>query len=122
MLKLCRCGKPIPIQQSSCDACKDKQKDRYKQYDQHARDKESNAFYHSREWIAKRREALTRDNGLCLHCLKKKRIKRAEMVDHIIPIKVDWSKRLSLNNLQSLCNSCHNIKTAEDKKKYPRGI
>ncbi|MFS1513957.1 HNH endonuclease [Chengkuizengella sp. SCS-71B] len=36
------------------------------------------------------------------------------MVDHITPIKEDWSLRLDLCNLQSLCHCCHNKKTAEE--------
>lgn len=59
-----------------------------------------------------------RDKGLCLHCKDNRKIKVADMVDHIIPIKVDPSLKLKLENLQSLCNPCHNRKTAEDKKKY----
>ena len=69
----------------------------------------------------KRLESLEKHHHLCVHCLKKNRIKKADMVDHIIPIKVNWSLRLSLNNLQPLCNQCHNIKTAEDEKKYGVG-
>ncbi|MDO6448097.1 HNH endonuclease [Oceanobacillus profundus] len=45
----------------------------------------------------------------------------AEEVDHIIPVKVDWSLRLDINNCQPLCHDCHNKKTAEDKRKYGRG-
>ncbi|WP_438800582.1 HNH endonuclease [Bacillus cereus] len=59
-----------------------------------------------------------RDKGLCLHCKNNRKITVADMVDHIIPIKVDPSLKLKLENLQSLCNPCHNRKTAEDKKKY----
>lgn len=43
----------------------------------------------------------------------------AEMVDHVIPIRVDPSRRLDLTNLQSLDNKCHAVKSAEDKLKYP---
>ncbi|MGG3452046.1 HNH endonuclease signature motif containing protein [Domibacillus aminovorans] len=41
-----------------------------------------------------------------------------DVVDHIIPIKIDWSLRLSLDNLQSLCQSCHNIKGTKDRQVY----
>ncbi|TWK49239.1 hypothetical protein CHCC20347_1522 [Bacillus paralicheniformis] len=30
------------------------------------------------------------------------------MVHHIVEVKQDWSKRLDLSNLESLCNACHN--------------
>ncbi|MFJ5625435.1 HNH endonuclease [Peribacillus loiseleuriae] len=59
-----------------------------------------------------------RDHGLCQHCLKDKRLIYADMVDHIIPIKIAWHLRVFLKNLQCLCNGCHAIKTAEDKRKY----
>ncbi|PAE58568.1 HNH endonuclease, partial [Bacillus licheniformis] len=32
----------------------------------------------------------------------------ADMVHHIVEVKQDWSKRLDLSNLESLCNACHN--------------
>ncbi|MFS0820769.1 HNH endonuclease [Bacillus sp. 1P02SD] len=53
-----------------------------------------------------------------MHCLQRKLITFAEMVDHIIPIKIAWHLRVYLDNLQSLCNQCHAVKTAEDKIKY----
>lgn len=118
LLKLCRCGKPIDAALSRCESCQDKHTDRHKLYDKNRRDKNSNSFYKSSEWIRVRKQALLRDHGLCQHCLRSKRIKHAEMVDHIIPIKEEWSLRLTLSNLQSLCNPCHNTKTAEDKRKY----
>ncbi len=120
MFKLCSCGKTISLNQFKCSTCQTKHIGRHKLYDKYKRDKDSTAFYKSKPWCIKRREALIRDKGLCQHCLKAKRIKQAEMVDHIIPIKEDWSLRLTLSNLQSLCNACHNKKTAEDKKLYKR--
>lgn len=97
---------------------KEKQRIRHRFYDKYKRDKEAAAFYKSKSWDLMRVEALRRDHGLCQCCLKEKEITYAEMVDHIIPIKIDWSLRLTLSNLQSLCNACHAIKTAEDKRKY----
>lgn len=38
----------------------------------------------------------------------------ATMVDHIKEIK-DGGSKLSLDNLQSMCLPCHNLKTAETK-------
>lgn len=87
-------------------------------YDLYKRDKKIREFYNSKEWKRLREQTLIRDKGLCQHCLKKNRITYADVVDHIVPIKVDWSLRLSLNNTQSLCNACHNRKTMEDKRKY----
>jgi 5-methylcytosine-specific restriction protein A len=103
-----------------CDNHQDKDKQRHKIYDQHQRDKKAAAFYNSKEWERSRLQALIRDYYLCQHCLKEKIIKLADMVDHIIPIKIAWHLRVFLNNLQSLCYSCHTKKTLEDKKKYGR--
>jgi 5-methylcytosine-specific restriction enzyme A len=89
-----------------------------KEYDKHKRNQQARAFYHSREWERLRQAALARDHYLCQHCLQHNRITRATIVDHIVPISVDWSKRLLLDNTQSLCHPCHNRKTAEDKRRY----
>ena len=58
-----------------------------------------------------------RDHGLCVQCRSNGIIKIGDVVDHIIPIRVDWSKRLEPINLQTLCHACHNKKTKEDEKK-----
>ena len=58
-----------------------------------------------------------RDHGLCVQCRSKDIIKIGDVVDHIVPIRVDWSKRLEPSNLQTLCHACHNKKTKEDEKK-----
>jgi len=63
-----------------------------------------------------------RDAGLCQHCLNAKTITLADMVEHIIPLKVAWHLRLVMANLQSLCNQCHAVKTAEDKRKYGKSL
>lgn len=46
---------------------------------------------------------------LCNHCGG-----IATMVDHIVPTKVNWDKRLEKENLQPLCWGCHNTKTAKE--------
>ncbi len=73
-----------------------------------ARDPELAAFYRSPEWETIRRVALMRDKGLCQHCLKAGKITYANTVHHIVEVRDDWSKRLDLANLVSLCHACHN--------------
>ena len=51
--------------------------------------------------------------------MKNNKLTDATLVDHIIAIRVDPSRRLDPSNLQSLCNSCHIEKTREDMKKFP---
>ncbi|MDO7487031.1 HNH endonuclease signature motif containing protein [Peribacillus frigoritolerans] len=55
-------------------------------------------------------------NPLCEHCLLMDKVTPMDVCDHIIELKDDWSLRLDISNLQSLCNSCHNKKTAKVKK------
>lgn len=38
----------------------------------------------------------------------------AEIVDHIVPVDVAPGRRLDDSNLQSLCRSCHAVKTNAD--------
>ena len=77
-------------------------------YDQHLRDKRAEAFYKSRAWVAARWRVLIRDNYLCQECLRQGYIIRADTVHHKIELKEDWSKRLQIDNLVSLCTECHN--------------
>lgn len=93
-------------------------KERHKHYNKYKRDEQSQKFYNSREWKRTRLTRLQKDKYLCIRCKEDNKITHADMVDHIIPISVDWSKRLDVDNLQSLCNKCHAIKTADDKRRY----
>ncbi|MGJ9381521.1 HNH endonuclease [Salipaludibacillus sp. CF4.18] len=89
-----------------------------KQYDMYARDQKSRQFYNSSEWKAVRNVARARVNNLCEICLNEDVITVADVADHIIPIKVNWNKRLELSNIQMCCHFHHNLKTQEDKRKY----
>lgn len=82
--------------------------DARKQYDTN-RDKKYVSFYNSTQWIKLRQVALSRDNGLCQHCLKSGQIATADVVHHMIEVKINWYLRLSLVNLISLCNAHHNL-------------
>lgn len=101
--------------------CKDHEyliAERNRDYNHYRRDPTIDAFYKTVAWQKVRQQALIRDHGLCVICKHGKKITVADMVDHIVPIRVDWSLRLDLKNLQSLCDSCHKSKTAEDKRRY----
>ncbi len=76
-------------------------------YKQSRTDRREQLFYTSTIWLKTRAKALSRDNGLCQHCLRGGVVTLADMVHHIIGIKVNWSLRLVLSNLISLCNGCH---------------
>ena len=70
-------------------------------------------FYQSRQWRVLRAVKL-QQNPLCEECQRQGRLTPAQMVDHIVPIN-KGGEPLALENLQSLCNRCHSIKTAKDK-------
>lgn len=82
--------------------------ERERLYDRQQRDPRVVEFYHSAAWRALRERALVRDAYLCQPCLRERRIARADTVHHIVPIEQDWSRRLDLRNLESVCRACHN--------------
>lgn len=128
MLKLCKCGNPILIQVKECGKCSVSKGESNRSYDKYKRDKQSSDFYNSRNWRVLSNEVYIEQQGLCQICLQNKKLVtgtydkngtyKRNIVDHKIPIKVDWCKRLDKENCWVLCQSCHNKKTAEDKKKY----
>ena len=80
------------------------------------RDKEEVSFYKTYKWT-KTSKNYRKRNPLCVECLEKGRTRKADVVDHIVPIK-HGGELLNEENFQSLCHSHHNMKTAKDKKKY----
>lgn len=82
-------------------------------YNRTARDPEAQAFYESPEWRKLRVLHLKR-NPLCEKCFADGKITAAVIVDHKVGIK-DGGGRLDGENLQSLCRSCHNKKTAQER-------
>jgi 5-methylcytosine-specific restriction endonuclease McrA len=76
-------------------------------------DKSNAKIYSSRQWRKLRHLVLSKQ-PLCVMCRKKGRYTTANTVDHILPINKGgavWNP----DNLQSLCSSCHNRKSATDK-------
>ncbi|KXZ40019.1 5-methylcytosine-specific restriction enzyme A [Alkalithermobacter thermoalcaliphilus JW-YL-7 = DSM 7308] len=113
--KTCKCGTIISYEKQHCNKClaeiEKKRKEHQKKYDQeirYKRDKKYHVFYKSDEWKRVKTLALVRDKGLCQWCLKEGRVRSADVVHHIQEIKKMWEKRLSLDNLVSLCHECHN--------------
>jgi len=86
--------------------CEIHRKQAYKEYAKTRDDKEAIAIYSSKKWKLARKQALFRDDGWCVHCKEVP----ADLVDHIKEIK-DGGSPYDLDNLQSLCKSCHNKKT-----------
>lgn len=109
--KFCRCGKIIPQELKMCKECQEKidrsNKKAYKDYKKNRRDIKEQKFYCSKEWIITRDTVKQRDKGLCKVCLSKGNIVYTDTIHHIEPLKEEWSKRLCMSNLISVCDRCH---------------
>lgn len=81
----------------------------------HHYDDQGNNIYRTPKWrrVSKAKRKL---NPLCEHCLAMGISRMAQLVDHIIEIE-DGGPMWQLENLQSLCNGCHNRKTGQEKRK-----
>lgn len=78
-------------------------------------------FYKSKEWRKLRAIAKRRDHYECQLCKGAGSYAQGEMVHHIKEVKDYPELALTLNNLQTLCNSCHNRvhdKLPNQKKKF----
>ena len=67
-------------------------------------------FYHSREWLAKRQEVINRRGAWCEVC----GMGGTLHLDHKVEVR-DGGALLDDDNLQLLCQPCHNRKTARVK-------
>ncbi|WP_376716159.1 HNH endonuclease [Vagococcus lutrae] len=114
-LKQCNhagCRALIPYDTSYCDKHK---KSRFETYNKHRwkTKKEYLQFYNSKAWRQLSHVVKVETFNICERCGAE-----GTVSDHIIPTEVDWNKRLERENIQRLCDSCHAIKTHEDKRKY----
>lgn len=78
--------------------------------------RKKNDLYYTDQWRKIRLIKLNL-NPICEHCEKRGIVTAAKVIDHIIPIEQGGDK-LSLDNLQSLCRRCDNIKSGKDAHKY----
>lgn len=65
-------------------------------------------FYKSRTWMTLRLHALRRDKNECQICKSKGKYRKADCVHHMKEVKEYPELALTLDNLQCLCNACHN--------------
>lgn len=109
------CGKLVEYGKAYCSehqpAAEEHKRDATRVYDDKRRE---TRFYHGTRWQKLRRTFLAR-HPLCEVCLRANRIESAKIVDHIKEI-ADGGARYDADNLQALCQSCHNKKTATEKK------
>ncbi len=71
------------------------------------------AFYNSTAW-KKKRAAHRKSEPFCRRCNTEGRFVLGEMVDHIVPMREGGSP-FDDDNLQTLCNFCHNRKRQTEK-------
>ncbi|WP_270940892.1 HNH endonuclease signature motif containing protein [Romboutsia lituseburensis] len=110
--KMCaRCQKIIDYGNRYCKECQEiedaKNKQRCRNYNKNKRDKESQAFYNSKDWKSVVEVVKNRDKGLCLHCLFNNKISYYNVVHHIEELNENKDKALDIDNLICLCHSCH---------------
>ncbi len=67
-------------------------------------------FYKSYEWRKLRYQVIKRDGGRCLMCGSAPEDGAVLNVDHIKPLRANWSLRLDPTNLQTLCGICNHGK------------
>lgn len=89
-----------------------------KQYNNEIRFNKDNkhiaSFYASGSW-KKTRNSFIAAYPLCKRCYDSGKVTAARIVHHKIEVRDDFSKRLEWDNLESICQNCHN---QEHKKKY----
>ena len=76
--------------------------------------KENSKLYSTAFWKKQRVIQLSK-KPLCASCLLEGRVVQAEHIDHVFPHRQDNSK-FKNNLFQSLCASCHTLKTQEENK------
>jgi 5-methylcytosine-specific restriction protein A len=76
--------------------------------------KKNSKLYSSKAWLNARQAQLSKE-PLCARCLHEGRITQGEHIDHVIPHRQDYTK-FHVALLQTLCASCHTLKTQEESK------
>ena len=76
----------------------------------------SGRIYDLQRWRSEVQPAQLAAHPICQHCAMQGRVRQAEHVDHIVSLATGGDPWDS-SNLQSLCQDCHNRKTAADEGK-----
>lgn len=115
-----KCNKPIcqtliNFDEKYCIKHKDvEDKNKYernKRYNKEVRYSKDNmhiaTFYTTSQWRNARNIKLS-ESPLCQRCLTNGYVTQAKIVHHIIEVRDDWERRLEHENLESICQACHN--------------
>ena len=101
-----------------CPACKVQYN---REYDTTMRNQRASKFYRSRTWKRLRTRQLAIE-PLCRGCKENGgAVVPATQVDHIIPWAGNYNLATDMNNLQSLCRWCHDVKSSKEKAARGRG-
>ena len=65
-------------------------------------------MYRTSRWQTVRSMVISRDNGLCQECKRRGVITRGRVVHHIVEAREDINLFWELDNLEVICDSCHN--------------
>lgn len=80
---------------------------RHTDFQQKRSDKDYQAFYRTAVWRTFR-AGILRAEPLCRECGRHGRVRRAAVVHHLREIKDRWDLRLDSQNVEPVCQSCHN--------------
>lgn len=99
----CKCGK----RHTSGTKCPTPNRHRF--IDGSEDEKRVKRFYGTVAWAKTRETVIRLDKGVCQRCLIKFNIINYErlQVHHITKLQNNWGLRLDLNNLITLCHTCH---------------
>ena len=84
------------------------------------RQNDKSSFYHSKQWRMLRNWYIKK-NPICAECKRQDKLTAGYCVDHIRPISIGGNK-IDISNLQTLCESCHSKKSAQESVEYRKGI
>ena len=75
---------------------------------------EYHGWYNLPIWTKRLRPDQLLREPFCRECAKQNVRTRATVVDHITPFRGDWALFIDTANHESLCETCHNRKTAKE--------
>lgn len=126
LLLMCKgCGAPTGNRPAICDRCAAKRaeakREAVRYYDRHLRDKRAAEFYRSAAWRKARADYLRSIGWLCEDCMDEvragaralERVNVATDVHHVVPLAVDWERRLDRTNFRGLCDGHHKGKRSD---------
>lgn len=87
----------------------------HKRHNNTADRKAFNTKYNTAQWRKLRQIQLSK-HPLCASCLSEGKIVQAEHIDHLFPWSSIGEKAFYINVFQSLCASCHSIKTTLEQR------